>query len=75
MEEGKLAGRDPTLEQLVSLRQTCAEMQVSGCQGNLVANDLKSSWRPGVASARLLLYTTLPCHEYVPCFFCLMSGT
>ncbi|KAK9840093.1 hypothetical protein WJX74_003186 [Apatococcus lobatus] len=28
MEEGKLAGRDPTLEQLVSLRQTCAEMQI-----------------------------------------------
>ncbi len=29
MEEGKVAGRDPSLEQLVALRQTCAEMQVA----------------------------------------------
>ena len=39
MEEGKVAGRDPSLEQLVALRQTCAEMQVN----NLLKSSLLGS--------------------------------
>ena len=43
MEEGKVAGRDPSLEQLVALRETCGEMQVGPalCVAAEIAGTLK----------------------------------